>query len=404
MVGKFVLPLLGSAPEVWPTTLLFFQAALLAGYGFAHLTSRLPARRQALAQLGVLASAALVLPIGVPDWIPPASEHPVPWLVALLATTAGVPFFALAALGPMLQRWLAATRHRAARDPYFLFAASNAGSLLGLLAYPLVLEPRLSLDEQASAWSIGYGLGCALVAASAVALWLRRSELSEGRRAARREPVTWRRRLVWLALAAVPSSLLLGTTSYVTRDVSPVPLLWVVPLSLYLLTFVIAFAPWTNAERLTTLARRLFPTVAVLVTFTLVAGAERPLAGLLALHLAGLLAAGLLCHGRLAADRPATSRLTEFYLWVALGGALGGVFNAVLSPLIFPGLVEYPLAMVAACLLIPAPPPLRPRWADAAVPALVGVAVALVLAASGTSDSAQDVALAVACALALGLR
>lgn len=155
MVGKFVLPLLGSAPEVWPTSILFFQAVLLAAYGFAHLGSRLPARRQALLQLGVLAAAAAVLPIGVPHSSPPERGNPIPWLLALLATTAGPPFFALAALGPTLQRWLAATRHRAARDPYFLFAASNAGSLLGLLAYPLVLEPRLSLGGQGGVWTVG---------------------------------------------------------------------------------------------------------------------------------------------------------------------------------------------------------------------------------------------------------
>jgi hypothetical protein len=138
MIGKLMLPLLGSAPEVWPTTVLFFQAALLAGYAYAHLTSRLPARRQAVVQLGVLVIAAVALPIGVPATTAPSIGNPVPWLLALLATTAGLPFLALAANGPMVQRWLTATRHRAARDPYFLFAASNGGSLLGLLAYPLV--------------------------------------------------------------------------------------------------------------------------------------------------------------------------------------------------------------------------------------------------------------------------
>src|SRR5918992_5109928 len=180
MVGKFVLPLLGSAPEVWPTTVLFFQAVLLAGYAFAHVTSRLPARRQALLQLGVLALALLVLPIGVPDADPPDSEHPIPWLLGLLAVTAGLPFFALAANGPMVQRWLASTRHRAARDPYFLFAASNGGSLLGLLAYPLVLEPLLGLEDQGIAWSVAYALSFALVAASAAALWLRPREAAAG--------------------------------------------------------------------------------------------------------------------------------------------------------------------------------------------------------------------------------
>jgi len=451
MVGKFVLPLLGSSPEVWPTTVLFFQAVLLAGYAFAHVTSRLPARRQAVVQLGVILAAAAVLPIGVPDSAPPASANPIPWLVALLATTAGLPFFALAALGPMLQRWLAGTRHRAARDPYFLFAASNGGSLLGLLAYPLVLEPQLSLGGQGTAWSIVYALAFALVLASAALLWLQpaghaspapaapapapaegRGEVEGDRDGGDHEPldvpeegvpagmeptrIDWRRRLLWLALAAVPSSLMLGTSTYLTRDVSPIPLLWVVPLALYLLTFVVAFSPWTNAERLTVLGRRLLPGAAILMTYTLVIGAQKPLAVLLLIHLGGLAIVGLLCHGRLAAARPGTDRLTEFYLWVALGGALGGAFNALLSPLVFPGLVEYPLAIVAACLLRPSPPKKRPdllevllhdpratRAMDYVVPLLVGGALAAALLVTEESQGTEIAVAGLACGLAFNL-
>ncbi len=419
MVGKFVLPLLGSAPEVWPTTVLFFQAVLLAGYAFAHVTSRLPARRQAVLQIGLIVAAAAVLPIGVPDSTPPEGENPIPWLVALLAITAGLPFFALAALGPMLQRWLAGTRHRAARDPYFLFAASNGGSLLGLLAYPLVLEPQLSLGGQGRAWSLGYVLAFALVVASAALLWLQpsvRPAPAPAALAPEPERVDWRRRLLWLVLAAVPSSLMLGTSTYLTRDVSPIPLLWAVPLALYLLTFVVAFSPWTNAERLTVLGRRLLPFAAILMTYTLVIGAQKPLAALLLIHLGGLTIAGLLCHGRLAAGRPATDRLTEFYLWVALGGALGGAFTAVISPLVFPGLVEYPLAIVAACLLRPTPPKKRPellefllgdpratKAMDFVVPLLVGGVVTAGLVASGELQAVEGAVAGVACGLALNL-
>jgi hypothetical protein len=422
MVGKFVLPLVGSAPQVWPTTVLFFQATLLAGYAFAHVTSRLPARRQALLQLGVLALPALVLPLGVPGGQPPVG-NPIPWLLGVLAVTAGLPFFALAANGPMVQRWLASTRHRAARDPYFLFAASNGGSLLGLLAYPLLGERLLGLSDQGRAWSVGYVLAALLVAASVAALWLRpaaerpapATTATVPERAAASEPVRWRRRLLWLALAAVPSSLMLGTTSFITRDLAPVPLLWVLPLALYLLTFVVAFSPWTNAERLTVWGRRLMPAAAIAVTYTLLIRAERPLGLLLAIHLAGLVVVGLLCHGRLAADRPNPSRLTEFYLWVALGGALGGAFNAVVAPLVFPGLVEYPLAIVAACLLRPSPPKKRPelleffldrsgptRWMDLGVPLLLGSAVALVLAAAD-SDATTSVVAGLACGLTVNM-
>jgi hypothetical protein len=396
MVGRFVLPLLGSAPEVWPTTVLFFQAVLLAGYAYAHLTSRLPARHQALAQLAVLAAAVVALPIRVPDVTAPDAGNPIPWLLAVLAVTAGLPFFALAANGPMLQRWLSATRHRAARDPYFLFAASNGGSLIGLLAYPVAVEPLLGLEEQGRAWAAAYALAVALVAASAVALWVRPATGANPGgvpMACDDAPLGWARRLRWVALAAVPSSLMLGATTYLTRDVSPVPLLWVLPLALYLLTLVVAFSPWTDARRLTVLGRRTWPFVAILVTYTLVVGAQQPLGGLLVLHLAGVLVAGLLCHGRLAADRPGTRRLTEFYLWVAVGGALGGAFNAVLAPLVFPALIEYPVAIVAVCLLRPAPPKTRPellefflrderptRWMDGILPVLLGAGVALALA------------------------
>src|SRR5215210_261481 len=399
MIGKLMLPLLGSAPEVWPTTVLFFQAALLAGYGFAHVTSRLRARRQAIVQVALLAVAAVALPIGVRSPTAPSIGNPVPWLLALLTTTAGLPFFALAANGPMVQRWLTATRHRAAHDPYFLFAASNGGSLLGLLAYPVVLERLLGLEDQGRAWSIGYGLAFALIAA--------------------RERIDARRRLLWVALAAVPSSFMLGATTYITRDLSPIPLLWVVPLALYLVTLVVAFSPWTDAQRLSAMSRRVWPIAAIVLVYTLVIGAQRPLGILLVVHLVGLVVAGVMCHGRLAADRPDPSRLTEFYLWVALGGALGGAFNAVLAPLVFPGLVEYPVAIVAACLLVPKPPRRRPglleavfrdprptRWMDAVVPLVAGAAIVLALVVARRAEPSafldlRTVVAGVACGVGL---
>jgi hypothetical protein len=406
MVGKFVLPSLGSTPEVWTTTVLFFQVALLAGYGYAHVTSRLPPRRQALLQLALLALAAVVLPVGVPDAHPPESGNPIPWLLGVLAVTAGPPFVVLAANGPMLQRWLAGTRHRAGRDPYFLFAASNGGSLLGLLAYPLLVERVLTLDGQGRLWTVGYGLAALLVLASAIALWRAPAEAEReaappGAAAApaRAEPLSWRRRLFWLALAAVPSSLMLGTTTYLTRDLSPIPLLWVVPLALYLLTLVAAFAPGANTGRIVFWTRRILPGVAILMAYTLAIGAQQPLFFLLGLHLVGLTVAALLCHARLAADRPGAERLTEYYLWLALGGALGGVFNAILAPVIFPGLVEYPLALVAACLLRPRAPKKRPdllefflrderptRWMDLGIPVLLAVAIAGAMLAARDPD------------------
>lgn len=399
LVGKLVLPYFGATPQVWTTTVMFFQAALLGGYAFAHATSlRLRPRQQALLQIVLLAAAAVVLPIALPTAArPPDSADPVLWLLGVLAVTAGPPFFAIAALGPMLQRWFAGVH----ANPYVLFAASNAGSILGLLAYPVVLEPLLALSAQGPAWSIGYGALVLLVVACALRVPRGAGDVEAGpapgpESASRGERITWRRRASWLALAFVPSSLVLGTTAYVTRDLAPVPLLWVIPLVVYLATFVAAFAPGVDPRRLVNGARLALPAAAILVVYVIAIGAGRPLLLLLAVHLAGLAAAGLLCHARLAADRPPATRLTEFYLWVALGGVLGGAFNALLAPLVFPGLVEYPLAIVAACLLRPPSPKPRPALLefllrdrrptlvlDYAVPAAVLVTVALGLHDAG---------------------
>jgi hypothetical protein len=377
---------------------LFFQATLLAGYLYSHLV------RRKIIHLVVLAIGVVSLPIAVASNLTPSS-HPVLWLFGLLAITAGLPFFALAANGPMLQRWYGGS------DPYFLFAASNAGSFVGLLAYPLVIEPNLTLHDQGRWWGIGYGVAAVLVLLCAVA-----ARRTEPETAADAPPPDWRRRLVWLALAAVPSSLMLGVTTYATRDLTPFPLLWVLPLAIYLLTFVVAFAPRARPERLVRWSRIALPGIAIVVVYTLAIGSERPLWLLLPLHLLGLAAAALMCHARLAADRPAAAHVTEFYVWVGLGGVLGGAFNALLAPVVFPGLVEYPLAIVAACLLRPKPPSTRPallefffrdprptRAMDGVVPVLLGAAVLIALELGSKSFNARSVVIGLACGLALNL-
>jgi hypothetical protein len=403
MVGKFLLPPLGSTPSVWNTTVLFFQATLLAGYLFSHLTRRLGR----LPQLVVLAVGVVSLPIAVSASLSPSENHPVAWLLGLLATTAGLPFFALAANGPTLQRWIGG------RDPYFLFAASNAGSLLGLLAYPLLIEPHLSLHDQGRAWGFAYGAVALLVVLCAIAKPKRAPEPVPVPAA---QPIDNRRRAKWLALAFVPSSLMLGVTTYITRDLTPFPLLWVLPLAIYLLTFVAAFAPWARPERLVRIGRIALPGIAIVLVYTLAIGSQKPLWLLLPLHLAGLAAAALMCHARLAQDRPAATHLTEFYVYVALGGVLGGVFNAILAPVVFPALVEYPLAIVAACLLRPAPPTTRPallefffrdkrptQAMDVVVPVLLGTAVLIGLELTDTSLNSRSVVIGLACGLALNL-
>jgi len=424
MVGKLLLPVLGGAPAVWITTLLFFQAALLAGYAYGHLAARwLSIRRQTLLHLALLVLAGVALPFGAPGGAPPAgSANPVLWLLGALVVLIGLPFFVVGASGPLLQAWLARTRHRAARDPYFLFAASNAGSILGLLAYPALLEPRLSLHAQERLWAIAYAGLVALVGACALSAWRAREPRAveapdapeQGQPA---PPLTGARRARWLALAFVPSSLMLGVTTYITRDLAPVPLLWVLPLGLYLASFVVAFAPGARPARIVALTRIALPGVVILVVYTIAVGSERPLWFLLPLHLTGLAVAALMGHSALAADRPPARHLTEFYLWVALGGVLGGIFNALLAPLVFSSLVEYPLTIVAACLLRPAAPRARPallealtgdkrpsRALDFAVPVLFGVAVAFALhTAQGAGASPHLEQRTAAIGLAAGL-
>ncbi|HWW76187.1 MAG TPA: hypothetical protein VNZ44_12370, partial [Pyrinomonadaceae bacterium] len=273
--------------------------------------------------------------------------------------TVGPPFFVLSASAPLLQSWFSRTRAASASDPYYLYAASNAGSLCALLGFPVLLEPRLTLGQQSRAWAVLYAaLALLVVGCAAFALLRPRAEKVEGVEAsdadAAGEPerISLRRRLRWLVLAFVPSSLVLGVTTYVTTDLASVPLLWVIPLSLYLLSFVIVFArrriipSWLTA--------RLLPGAAVLVSLVYLSGAAQPAWFLILFHLLFLFVAALVCHGALADDRPGASHLAEFYLWLAAGGALGGLFNAVLAPLLFNSIVEYPLVILLASYLRPA--------------------------------------------------
>ena len=374
MFAKMVLPLLGGASSVWNTCLVFYQAALLAGYVYAHLSLRwFRPRRQAALHLALLCLPWLVLPIRVAQgWLPPEGAFPVVWLWMLLSVSVGLPFLLVSASAPLLQAWFAQTASRSARDPYFLYAASNLGSLLALLGYPLVVESQLTLAGQSWFWTAGYGLLMALVAGCAIWLWrctplsrCGRGAGSEGTPLAEcspkpdvqeHEPLDWRRRLRWLALALVPSSLLLGVTTHISTDMVAMPLLWVVPLALYLLTFVLVFA----RRPLIPLAWTLWaqPYLLVAVAGSLLCSALSPWTTVLlgALHLSTFFTTAMVCHGQLAADRPASSRLTEFYLWLSLGGVLGGLFNALLAPLVFSRVWEYPLMLAVACLLRPSAP------------------------------------------------
>jgi hypothetical protein len=361
---KMVLPRLGGSAAVWNTAMVFFQGTLLAGYGYAHLSTRwLGPRTQIGLHLALLALGALVLPIGVATgWTAPAGGAEIPWLIGLLAASIGLPFFAVSATAPLLQEWFAHSDHAAARDPYFLYGASNLGSLAALLAYPLAVEPALGLGAQAVAWTAGYaGLAGGILACGVTVA--RSRGLRAGGSAVPAEAstlvtrVTAGLRLRWLALATVPSALLLGVTLHIGAEIVAVPLLWVVPLALYLVTFVLAFARrrWIPPRW----ARHAQTAAVVLVAALFQDGSPSQLA-LIVLHVACLFLTALVCHGELARLRPRAEHLTEFYLWMSVGGVLGGVLASIVAPVAFDSVLEYPLALFAALCLRPAPE--RPGW------------------------------------------
>jgi hypothetical protein len=481
LIGKMILPKLGGTPQVWNTCMLFFQSALLAGYAYTHSTStKLNLRRQ-ITTHGVVLFLPFVLFLivgvfNVDSWIPPAGSNPIFATLLLLTIVVGTPFFVVSTSAPLLQKWFANTGHPTGNDPYFLYGASNLGSLLSLLCYPFFIEPNIPLPSQAWVWLGLYVVFGALVFLSASTVWKstpalalaggpeldvppmgeipqpppeqttavkagpapstartgisRKKGLKHPLKTAAAAPsvvrpkkdlsvpnadvVDWKRRLRWILLAFVPSSLMLGVTSYVSVDLSPFPLLWAVPLALYLLSFILVFGKFVPqlligifilllyiiaAPPLTT---KVFPDLLVPVFYILFYGALPLLLGALALSIffhpkatvswvgaphdvmvflgvpaliaiffiyamgrgfevvlstwisiAGFFIVTLVCHGELAKDRPATRYLTEYFLLMSVGGALGGLFNALIAPLLFVGVVEYPLAIIAACFLRP---------------------------------------------------
>jgi hypothetical protein len=348
MVGKMMLPFLGGAAAVWITCLLFFQLMLLAGYGYAHALERYAnVRTQIFVHAAMMLVAILFLPIQFstrPDAA--TSSHPTLWLLGVLLKSVGIPFCIVSTTAPLLQNWLAKTRTVSGRDPYFLYAVSNAGSLLALLVYPVLIEPRFGVRIQSSYWFAGYLALLIFVACGSALVWTHLNEVTETNAApeTKTEAPSWRTRWYWLAAAFVPSGLMLAVTNHMLLNLASVPFLWVMPLALYLITFMIAFA-----RRLHISSRILSAVVPVvlLVLFPLVA-VSQPVAGhslkyVLGSHMIVLFAGALLCHTALASRRPGTAYLTEFYFWVALGGALGGIFVAVIAPFVFSTVIEYPL-------------------------------------------------------------
>lgn len=346
MVARMALPRLGGAPAVWNSAMLVYQALLLGGYAYAHWLGRVPVRMQAGIHLAVLAVAAIWLPIGLTAMELPADAEPALWVPWLFGASIGPLFFAISAQAPLLQRWYSVAS--GGRDPYALYAASNIGSFGGLIAYPLIVEPGLALKGQSLLWTIGYALVFVLVAACA--MLLPRKAPQEPHVAHHSPPAGKLRVLHWIVLAFVPSGLMLATTTFLTTDIVAMPMLWVLPLGLYLLSFSVAFR---EGDTIPDLLAKFAPIIVLLFGATLIAGHQKLayLNALIGLVLLFVVAVAL--HSCMYRLRPAPDRLTGFYLAMSVGGALGGVFAGLVAPVLFDWTYEYPLLILAAGVLMP---------------------------------------------------
>ena len=368
MFTKLVLPRLGGAPAVWSVAMVFFQAALLAGYGYAHaLTKFAPGRRSVMVHLALLVIACFWLPLSIAtNWGRPPVEGEAFWLLGLFAVSIGPPFFALAANAPLLQAWFARTDHPSANDPYFLYAASNIGSFLALLSYPILIEPFISLSTQTWLWAAGFIVLILTIAGCGYLLWHSPDKaptsapVDATTKTAESAPPTWSDVVRWVFLAAVPSGLLVAVTAHISTDVAAVPLLWVIPLALYLLTFVIVFSRqpiiphWLVVE--------IQPVFILALVAVVVYEPIRLIVGLMAVHLAVFFVCTLMCHGELAERRPAARYLTSFYMWMSFGGMVGGIASGLIAPHVFNWIAEYPILITLAVLCRPGLTWPKTRW------------------------------------------
>lgn len=349
LFAKMVLPRLGGSPAVWSVAMVFFQAVLLAGYAYAHLLTRvLPGRHSVIVHVAIMAIATLALPLSIAaGWGRPPMEGQAFWLLGLFAVSIGLPFFALSANGPMLQAWFARTDHPAAKDPYFLYAASNVGSFLALLAYPFAIEPFSRLGQQTAGWSAGFFVLIALIGLCG-ALMLRSGNAGWDAKSDAGARPGWHEALTWVALAAIPSGLLIAVTAHISTDIAASPFLWVIPLALYLATFVIAFQTRPLLpHRWMTLIQ---PSAIILIVVWYAIDSTDQIFVALAANIFGFFILAMVCHGELARRRPPARYLTAFYLWLSAGGAIGGIFTGLLALHIFSWVAEFPLLIVLAAL------------------------------------------------------
>jgi hypothetical protein len=380
---KMVLPRLGGSPAVWSVAMVFFQSLLLAGYAYAHFLMQIKNRAIPVAvHLVLLCVAMATLPLSIAGtWGEPPTSGYAFWLLGLFAVSIGLPFFALAANNPLLQAWFVRTGHPAGPDPYFLYASSNIGSFLALLSYPVLLEPMFTLRTQNLMWTGGYGLLIVLIAGCGVLL-LR----SPGREAADRETEAtsapapgWILRARWIFLAAVPSGLLIAVTAHISTDVAAAPLLWVLPLSLYLLTWVLVFQSRPLLPHKWMLMIQPLAIAGVIVL--LAVGGEQNLLLTLGGHQFCFFLIAMACHGELARTRPAAKYLTGFYVALSFGGMVGGLFAGLIAPFAFSWVAEYPILLALAALCRPASGERWPAWSRWYWPLLAALAIALIVPA-----------------------
>jgi len=347
LIAKRILPWFGGAAAVWIICLLFFQLVLLLGYAYAHwLTSRFQPKTQSQIHAVLLAASLLLLPIYPRDsWQPTPSQSPTLHILLLLAATIGLPYFLLSSTSPLFQSWYVAQHNRA---PYRFYSLSNIGSMLALLTYPFVVEPWLTTHHQAIAWSITYAAFAILCAAIAFAP---RDVLQTPERNQLISRPSTGMQILWLALAACGSALLLAITNHITQNVAAVPLLWIIPLSLYLLTFILCFASHSWYPR--SIFLRLLAVVLGAMTYALSPSfMQLPIKVAIPLFCVGLFVTCMFCHGELARLKPDPQHLTSFYLMVAAGGAIGALFVALIAPHIFAGFYELHVSIGLCAILV----------------------------------------------------
>ncbi len=379
MFTKMVTPRLGGTPAVWSVAMVFFQSVLLLGYAYAHaLTRWLEPRFGALLHIGLMGVVfAWVLPIALdPALGRPPNEGQALWLIGMFAASVGLPFFAVSANGPLLQAWFARTGHRHADDPYFLYGASNLGSFLALLAYPLVIEPTFALASQSKGWTYGFLLlGCSIALSALILAGSRAPAAALSDPPVARAPVGNRDRLIWIGLAFVPSALLVATTAHLSTDIAAVPLLWVVPLALFLLTFVVAFRSGGDGVHRLMLAGQ--PFILAILLLVKAAGSVSPFLVTVIVYLSFFFVSVTICHRELFLRRPEAGQLTQFYFMMSLGGVLGGAFASLLAPLVFTSILEFPLLVVGALMCRPDFVPALRRFGIARAAAAGAAAIVL---------------------------